>query len=292
MISVKDEAVGGFTAGVIGTVIGFPLDLIKTRMQTQATFQQNGIFRIGAGIVRREGVFALYKGIGPPLLSLSVLNTINFASYSELHKWYGALQDWDRRNLFAGMTVGPISSIVSTVEGIVKTQMQLDNTRKGCGNGAKYSNSLNCVKTIVSEHGITVLYHGHVINTARECTFLGCYFFMYEGLRKTFICNCNIDTKIAVPVSGGIAGASSWFLSFPLDCIRAGIQGQEKLGEMSYKKKGLYVAKKLWNSKGLVGLYAGVTPSIVRAFLVSGSRFSAYESALWALRKMEPGVSD
>ena len=32
--SYKREAFGGFTAGVVGTVIGFPLYTIKTRMQT------------------------------------------------------------------------------------------------------------------------------------------------------------------------------------------------------------------------------------------------------------------
>ena len=30
----KREMFGGFTAGVVGTVIGYPLDTIKTRMQT------------------------------------------------------------------------------------------------------------------------------------------------------------------------------------------------------------------------------------------------------------------
>ena len=33
-INLKAEALGGLAAGVIGTVIGYPLDLVKTRMQT------------------------------------------------------------------------------------------------------------------------------------------------------------------------------------------------------------------------------------------------------------------
>ena len=38
------------------------------------------------------------------------------------------------------------------------------------------------------------------------------------------------------------------------------------------------------SSAGIRGLYAGVVPSVVRAFLVSASRFSAYETALYFLR--------
>ncbi len=33
-VSIKLEMLGGFSAGVVGTVIGYPLDLVKTRMQT------------------------------------------------------------------------------------------------------------------------------------------------------------------------------------------------------------------------------------------------------------------
>ena len=52
------------------------------------------------------------------------------------------------------------------------------------------------------------------------------------------------------------------------------------------KKKGaLEILKYLLQSKGFTGLYAGVSPSIARAFLVSGSRFSAYEGALWLCRQ-------
>ena len=40
----------------------------------------------------------------------------------------------------------------------------------------------------------------------------------------------------------------------------------------------------LWRTNGVRGLFRGVTPSVLRAFLVSGSRFSAYEGALELLR--------
>lgn len=89
-------------------------------------------------------------------------------------------------------------------------------------------------------------------------------------------------------MAGGFAGASAWAITFPLDCVRAGMQGQPILSSSSspstaqFQKQGsLEIFKDLLLRKGFTGLYAGVTPSIARAFLVSGSRFSAYEGALW-----------
>jgi solute carrier family 25 carnitine/acylcarnitine transporter 20/29 len=81
-MSLAEEAVGGLSAGIIGTVIGFPLDTIKTRMQTQSV--SAGIISTGNSVIRKEGVLALYKGIIPPLISLSILNTLTFTSYSYL----------------------------------------------------------------------------------------------------------------------------------------------------------------------------------------------------------------
>lgn len=73
-VNIKLEMIGGAAAGVIGTVIGYPLDLVKTRMQTSLNSNQNGFLRVGYNIARREGISALYKGMIPPLISLGILN--------------------------------------------------------------------------------------------------------------------------------------------------------------------------------------------------------------------------
>ena len=250
--------------------------MIKTRMQTGA--KSGGILATGAHIVKSEGLLAMYKGVGPPLLSLSILNTLNFTSYSFFHSYFQAERGWDHRNFLAGGVVGPLASTVSTVENLVKTQMQVDNvTRK------QFRNSFDCVKQITNLHGNRVVYTGHTINTIRESAFISTYFFVYEGLRKHMI---DLAGSIGstggwpIPVAGGIAGAVAWTVSFPLDCIRAGVQGSD----LNNRKGSFRVIRELMAEKGIMGLYSGVAPSIIRAFLVSGSRFSAYELALWMLR--------
>jgi len=137
------EAIGGLSAGILGTVIGYPLDLVKTRMQTgkKAEF---GMIKIGSNIIKTEGFWALYKGMGPPLLSLSILNTINFSSYSYFKQIFGADKGWDIRNGLAGATVGPVAGSISTVENFIKTQMQMDNI-----GSKRYKGSFHCVQSHV-----------------------------------------------------------------------------------------------------------------------------------------------
>jgi solute carrier family 25 carnitine/acylcarnitine transporter 20/29 len=279
-LHLGEEALGGLSAGIVGTIIGYPLDLVKTRMQTSGG--SLSIAGVASSVVRHEGVFALYKGIAPPLISLSILNTLNFSSYSFFRDLLHAKHGWDYRNAVAGMMGAPIGSMVSTVENLVKTQMQLDNISR-----QRFEGSWHCVRSLVQSHGLSVLYTGHVVNTFREMTFLGCYFLTYEGFRQGLV-GSHIPAKVAVPVAGGMAGALSWFVSFPLDCVRAGVQGHNL--DDTKRVRAWRVLSNLIKERGVRGLYSGVTPSICRAFLVSGSRFSAYEGALWLLRGVNTGA--
>ena len=57
-VNLGEEAVGGLSAGIVGTVIGFPLDVIKTRMQT-GTATEGGMRGVASRIVRTEGIRSL-----------------------------------------------------------------------------------------------------------------------------------------------------------------------------------------------------------------------------------------
>ncbi|KAI2502595.1 mitochondrial carrier protein [Fragilaria crotonensis] len=297
-LRLGEEALGGLSAGIIGTVIGFPLDVIKTRLQTGS--KNMNMIQMASRIVRTEGILSLYKGIVPPLLSLSLINTLSFTSYSYFRRLYGGTNGWDGTNSLAGMTGCPIFSLVTTPENFIKTQMQLDNVHHH-QDGKKFRGSFHCASVLIKHHGLRVMYTGHVVNTVREGSFLGCYFYIYEGLRQLFtssdsttttVLPVSIDNKIAIPLAGGLAGASAWFFSFPLDCIRAGVQGRDlssrsavtQTQQQRRRQGAIQVFLELIQSKGFLGLYRGVGPSIARAFLVSGTRFSAYEGALWLLR--------
>lgn len=332
-----EEAIGGFAAGIVGTLLGFPLDLVKTRMQTTNTSRSP--LSILSHILKTEGLASLYKGVGPPLVSLSIVNTLSFTSYSYFRQNHFHGQDgWDFRNALSGMVGAPLFGLVTTPENFLKTQMQLDNiqserekirqqqtkqqtqqlAQKGnvhaqmqqttsTVNG-RFRSSFQCAKTLVSSHGVPILYTGHVINTVREAAFVGTYFFCYEGYKgefKMLISNLermwqsvwrtdntnrneskksNNDTSyassLAIPMAGGFAGATAWAFTFPLDCVRAGVQGQPISTTHVQKQGAIHTLRHLLQTKGLMGLYSGVGPSIARAFLVSGSRFSAYEGAL------------
>jgi hypothetical protein len=210
------ETIAGFGAGVVGTIIGFPFDTVKTTMQTSS--DRRTMFGTFKKIYQSEGVSRFYRGVASPLLALTILNTMNFTAYAAACRKLGISEGPGRSSFqplvfLAGSAVGPIAALVSTPFELVKIQMQISK---------QFASSVLAARAIASENGFTSLYRGHSVNTSRECLFLGTYFMTYEHLRYTMA--SILPLSIAIPVSGGLAGSVGWFVSFPLDSIKANIQ--------------------------------------------------------------------
>ena len=294
----RNEAVAGCVAGVLGTLLGYPLDSLKTRMQAGAPGSGDGLVALARRISREEGFSGFYRGVASPLAALTILNTLNFSSYATMRKKLGVAaqvsldQSFEYRIPLAAACVGPLSSCISTPFELVKTQMvqSLAHARAAgaAAGGGGSSSSVARAAALVRQHGPRALFVGHGVNTSREVVFLSTYFSVYEYSKTWLAAVAGLPAQAAVLVAGGISGSTGWFVSFPLDCIKSNLQGRAFGPDWrSTQPSALTVAQTLLRQKGIAGLYAGVVPSIARAFIVSSSRFAAYEGTLWALRRAE-----
>lgn len=299
--SMLREPLGGAFAGIVGTALGYPFDSVKTRMQTSGGVSISTAVR---SILDENGVRGLYKGMTSPLLALTILNTMNFSSYAYFCKILNVSPSTkaqegntsrDRENISgfewrygcAASLVGPLASTVSTPFELIKTQMQLLKKHivegKAPEGAKKVTGSFTMAKYLVGQYGWTSLYRGHVVNTLREMIFLSAYFTVYEHSRLIIQSTLGISETLAIPIAGGLSGALGWFVSFPLDNIKSNIQGSPFTTNAKSTQSFITVGRELFKKRGILGLYNGVAPSIMRAFIVSASRFSAYEAAISVL---------
>ena len=248
--------------------------------------------RVAQLIYSEGGLLGFYRGIAAPLLSLVILNTMTFSAYASLKEKFGVPKDTKvfglnetLRVASAAACVGPVSALISTPFEMVKTQMQLNiklsNASSHTSSNSNVSrSSLFHASHLVRQHGVRILYIGHGVNTCREMLFLATYFTVYENVKSSI--SSVLSPSMAIPFAGGFSGAMGWFISFPLDCVKANIQGKQL--PCKEGKGATSVARDLLRSRGVLGLYAGLMPSLARAFLVSSSRFSAYELTMWILK--------
>ena len=177
----------------------------------------------------------------------------------------------------AGAAVGPIASLISTPFEFIKLQVQFSSA-----NGQTFTNSKEAARSIYAKFGPQSFYRGFVINTCREMTFLGTYFCCYENFK--YILTAALNSSVSIPLSGGLAGAIGWLVSYPLDCIKTNIQNINLNNAESRKTKSIAeIGLRIIKERGILKMYSGVLPSILRAFIVSSTRFTAYEFIIWGL---------
>jgi len=82
---MAEEMAAGAWAGLVGTVLGYPLDVVKGRMQTGKGIAESGakasFGRTFVNMARTEGVAGMYRGLGPPVCMMMVMNSMNFGAF-------------------------------------------------------------------------------------------------------------------------------------------------------------------------------------------------------------------
>lgn len=83
----------GASSGAFGATVVYPLNVLRTRLQTQGTAMHpptyTGIWDVAQRTVRNEGVRGLYKGLTPNLLKVAPALSITWVCYENSKKLLG-----------------------------------------------------------------------------------------------------------------------------------------------------------------------------------------------------------
>ncbi|KGQ09022.1 Calcium-binding carrier SAL1 [Beauveria bassiana D1-5] len=94
-VEIGNVATGiiGATSGAFGASVVYPLNVVRTRLQTQGTAMHsatyNGIWDVTQQTIQREGVRGLYKGLTPNLLKVAPALSITWVVYENSKKILG-----------------------------------------------------------------------------------------------------------------------------------------------------------------------------------------------------------
>lgn len=301
--------VAGGIGGMVGAVITCPLDVVKTRLQSDAYqslynkspksanplikaaqhFKETG--SVLHQLYATEGSRALFKGLGPNLVGVIPARSINFFTYGttkELvssHFNDGKEATWI--HLVSGINAGFVTSTATNPIWLIKTRLQLDKTK-----GRHYKNSWDCFKHIVKYEGFRSLYKG------LSASYLGgvestLQWVLYEQM-KSFINKRSIEAHGAYGTTkttkdhilewsarSGAAGAAKFvasLITYPHEVVRTRLRQAplESTGKPKYT--GLIQCFKLVvKEEGLVSMYGGLTPHLLRTVPNSIIMFGTWE---------------
>ena len=157
-LSVGERLAAGSVAGVVATVMTYPLDLLRAQMQLNG----GGFASTFNAVMKTSGPIGLYKGLTPTLGADVVGNGLGFFlydTYVEKYKQiFGKKAGSIERGFIGGLTGCTCLTLTFPLE-VVMTRMRVQGTG---GRPILYKNAIDCMVQIAKAEGMGGLYKGAV----------------------------------------------------------------------------------------------------------------------------------
>lgn len=291
----------GYISGALGILIGNPLDLLKTRLQSSsAAAERISVAHPTSYASQFTTASSLIRGATAPILGYGALNALLFMTYNRCNAWMTPGYDPNAAYnetvptlgsvFIAGVMGGLATWIVSTPTELIKCREQVSTSPVS---------SLTLTKSILKIEGIKGLYHGGTITVMRDSFSYGVYFWAYEFSTRMLAQQVGTDHGAKVEATkvllcGGISGVVSWTSIFPLDVLKTRIQtqtlqsaeSQPLIAGIAVKEArigALAMARKVYAEEGAGAFFRGVGICSVRAFVVNAAQWAMYE---WIMRTL------
>ncbi|ORX61532.1 mitochondrial carrier [Hesseltinella vesiculosa] len=279
-LQANRTVIAASSAATASVLVSGPFDSVKTRMQTHHYNSMLDCFKI---TFQQEGTRGFFRGMIPPLITVSAIKSLSFTVYENSKAFLRSQTSLDGQSLstlmplatLGGACAGAWTSVFSCPLELVKIQRQLEVLMQQA-NGVQTveSSSLRAATQIVKRHGMFGLWNGLGCQSARDTFGTAFYFGSYETSKR--LLSKNGDGKDTGPLthflSGGLCGMASWLLVFPVDLVKSVIQKDLMMPERKYKNAR--------DCARVLGLYRGLSVTLVRAFPIHSLNFLVYEQVL------------
>jgi solute carrier family 25 S-adenosylmethionine transporter 26 len=236
--------VAGGLAGTAVDLLFFPIDTVKTRLQSAQGFVKAGGFR------------GIYKGVGSVVVGSAPGAAAFFSTY-EAMKHSIPLHDQlaPVKHMLSASVAEVAACLIRVPTEVIKTRMQT----------SMYGASTSSFKaaTLVLQHdGVRGFYRGFLTTIMREIPFTSLQFPLYEFLKYRL--SKHLDRKPLyaheAAVCGSIAGGTAAALTTPLDVLKTRVMldlrdpSKQQVPSLPMRLRQIYV------QEGAKALFAGVVP--------------------------------
>ncbi|KAL3683603.1 hypothetical protein R1sor_001625 [Riccia sorocarpa] len=187
-LSYKNVAIAGVCAGTLQTLILSPVDLIKIRLQllTDRVSSKRAVRPVGPldivrGILRKEGIPGLYRGLTITVIRDAPSHAVYFGTYEYARECLhpGCRENGDE-TLMTMLTAGGLAGAFSWMScyplDVVKSRLQ----GQVPSDNPHYRGIVDCMRKSVQEEGLKVFWRGLGTAVARAYLVNGAIFSAYE----------------------------------------------------------------------------------------------------------------
>ncbi|KAJ9583562.1 hypothetical protein L9F63_022096, partial [Diploptera punctata] len=265
----KTTLAPGGIAGLTVDVTLFPLDTLKTRLQSPCGFKASGGFK------------NLYKGVGIAAIGSIPTASLFFCVYNTLKSTMEENMEIKYRP-FIHMSCASLAEVGSCM---LKVPIEIVKQRQQASK-IKLSPIHICRKAIELE-GYLGLYRGFTTTVLREIPFALIQFTTWEWMKQEWRSYSKKDIGVAeVAVFGALSGGIAAGTTTPLDVAKTRIMLAEKLNGStngSEKLRTSMMIASIFREKGVRGLFIGFIPRTLWMTLGGAIFFGAYQTSVEVL---------
>ncbi|XP_038046195.1 mitoferrin-1-like [Patiria miniata] len=276
--TLTTHLMAGAIAGIMEHCVMYPVDSVKTRMQTirpSPNGRYKNVFSGLATIVRNEGPFGVVRGLNAVALGAGPAHALYFACYEKMKHM---LSTRPGQNPLANACAGSLATLLhdaamNPVE-VIKQRMQMFKS--------PYKNVTECVRTIVRTEGMHAFYRSYTTQLTMNIPFQSIHFVTYELGQET-LNPAREYNPTSHMVSGGVAGAVAAAVTTPLDVCKTLLNTQEKGvlncgGKHRTEIKGMVNAfRTVYRMNGVRGYFKGLHARVIFQVPATALSWSVYE---------------
>jgi len=262
--------IGGLS-GMGATCVVQPLDLVKNRMQLSGeggkAREYKTSFHAIQGIIKKEGVVAMYNGLSAGLLRQATYTTTRLGIYTWLFEIFSGT-DGKPPSFFVkaalGMTAGVVGAFVGTPAEVALIRMTADG-RLPPAERRNYKNVFDSLFRIVKEEGVLTLWRGAVPTMGRAMVVNAAQLASYSQAKQILLDTGYFkDNVFCHFVSSMISGLITTAASMPVDIAKTRIQNMKTVDGKPEYTGGVDVLAKVVRKEGFFALWKGFTPYYAR----------------------------
>jgi solute carrier family 25 protein 43 len=189
------DFIAGATAGIVATVITYPLDMMKTRLTTnnvhKGAAHYKGIADAFRTIVRQEGALALYKGLGASVLGVIPFAGGTFMAYNFIKTAWGRPPSelTVAEHFLGGCLAVAFAQTFSYPFDTLRKKLQAHSATlpMNMRPDIEITGLWDALRKTIRAHGIVGLYAGTTANLAKIVPYSGATFAVYEICKRALL---------------------------------------------------------------------------------------------------------
>uniref|UniRef100_A0A2M3ZFI8 Mitoferrin n=1 Tax=Anopheles braziliensis TaxID=58242 RepID=A0A2M3ZFI8_9DIPT len=276
--SVAAIMTAGAIAGIMEHCVMYPLDSVKTRMQSLTHMKAHDtILSTLRDMVRTEGAMRPFRGVMAVVAGAGPAHALYFGAYECSKEMIATVSDRDHVNyMLSAAAATLVHDAVSNPADVVKQRLQMYNS--------PYRSILHCASHVYRTEGFRAFYRSYSTQLVMNIPYSAIQFPTYEFFQKLL----NKDNKYNPPVhmvAGGVAGAAASALTTPLDVCKTLLNTQE---DGAGKTRGLFeAAKKIYATAGPMGFFKGMQARVLYQMPATAICWSTYEFFKYILSRVK-----